>query len=391
MPDLLGDLDTVISSLATVDAHGLSDTDLLDETETLLATRNTLDGLIAVRLQAADVRDVTVAECGRTTRSWLVEDQHLSPAEASRRMWVARRLPAHPQLADLLLAGRISHDHAQLIINCVTKLPVDWREPAENELCEFATANDPATLARLCAALRVRSGADEDAEAAEARRHAARQLTVSSTFDGMIHLDGMLDPESGAILQAALTPLVATPTGPEDTRTTSQRRADALTDLARFSLTHADLPDHGGERPQVIVTIPYTELRDGINTGQLGHATLNGTPVTPTTARRLACDANLIPAILGTHSEILDLGRTRRSFSRAQRRAAALRDHGCTFPRCQTPLARCDLHHLNHWEHGGPTNHTNSAYLCAFHHWLIHHTNWTITRNTHGTIEISRT
>ena len=139
------------------------------------------------------------------------------------------------------------------------------------------------------------------------------------------------------------------------------------------------------------MTIPFTELRDGLQPGQLGHATLNGAPITPATARRLACEANLIPAVLGAETEILDLGRSRRIFSRAQRRAAALRDQGCVFPKCQTELARCQLHHLTFWEHGGPTDFHKSAYVCPFHHWLVHHTPWTITRNTQGKIEILRT
>jgi hypothetical protein len=95
--------------------------------------------------------------------------------------------------------------------------------------------------------------------------------------------------------------------------------------------------------------------------------------------------------VLGGDSEVLDLGHSRRIFSKAQRRAAALRDGGCVFPSCQAELSRCELHHLQHVEHGGKTDHHNSAYLCLFHHWLIHHTTWTITRNAAGKIEISRT
>jgi hypothetical protein len=141
----------------------------------------------------------------------------------------------------------------------------------------------------------------------------------------------------------------------------------------------------------VIITIPYQELRDGLAAGQLGHGRINGMPITPATARRQACDANLIPAVLGGASEVLDLGRSRRIFSRAQRRAAALRDGGCVWPKCQAALARCELHHPTYWENGGKTDHHNSANVCPFHHWLVHHTNWTLTRNANGQIEVRRT
>lgn len=386
----MSELLSVIDSFAAVDVHHMAEPALLVQTEMLLDARHRLDAAIAVHVQAVDVREVTVSECGRATTSWLVEEQHLSPTEAKRRMWVARRLPEHPAIAGLLRAGQIGHEHALVIINCVTKLPADWREPAEAELCAFACDHDPATLAALCRELRVRTGADEDAEAAAERRYRDRYLSLHSTMGGMVHLDGMLDPESAATVTAALDPLLAK-AGTDDDRHVGQRRADALVELARFSLNHGNLPDHGGDRPQVLVTIPYGELCNGVEPRQLGHATLNGTPITAATARRLACDAGIIPAVLGGGSEVLDLGRTRRTFSRAQRRAAALRDKGCVFDKCQVPLSRCELHHPTYWEHGGPTDHHNSAYLCPFHHWLVHHTNWTITRNPDGTIEIRRT
>jgi hypothetical protein len=387
--DLLGELDSLVDALAGVDVHALAEPAALVHTERVLDVTKRLAGITAHALQALDVRDVTVHECGRQTRAWLVEDQHLSPTEAGQRMWVARRLPGYPQIADALTAGAITHEHARMIISCLLKLDPAWRDDAETEMLAFARDYDPATLAALCRELRVRTGADESAEAAAQRKYDNRWVTLSRTFDGMTGITGMLDPESAATLLAALNPL--TVPAADDERSSGQRRADGLIDLARFSLSHGDLPDHSGERPQVIITIPYQELRDGLALGQLGHATINGMPITPATARRQACDANLIPAVLGGASEVLDLGRSRRIFSRAQRRAAALRDGGCVWPKCQAALARCELHHPTYWENGGKTDHHNSANVCPFHHWLVHHTNWTLTRNANGQIEVRRT
>jgi hypothetical protein len=180
--------------------------------------------------------------------------------------------------------------------------------------------------------------------------------------------------------------------GPEDERTIAQQRADALVELAGFSLDHGDLPDSGGHRPHVMAILPWSELRDPLAAGKSCHGTLNGQPITPAAARRLACDAGIIPAVLGGAGEILDLGRTTPTWSTAQRRAAALRDGGCGWPDCTTELSRCQLHHIKHWvAHHGPTDLANSVYLCRFHHWLVHHTTWTIARNPAGTIEIQRT
>jgi hypothetical protein len=108
----------------------------------------------------------------------------------------------------------------------------------------------------------------------------------------------------------------------------------------------------------------------------------------------LACDSGIIPAVLGGASEILDLGRTTRTWSKAQRRAARLRDgNHCTWPGgCQTPIRYCQLHHIQHWcEHRGPTDLANGAHLCHFHHWLIHNRNWKLWRDTDGALQFRRT
>ena len=244
----------------------------------------------------------------------LVEDQRLSRDDAARRMLVARMLPFHPHLATALAAGEISQEHSRVILGCLRRLTPSWASAAEPELVEAARQVDPTSLGQLCREVRLRAGADEDAEAAAQRIYESRWLRVTKTFEGMTSIEGMLDPEAGATLAAALTPLCR-PVGPEDTRTSSQRRADALTELARTVLAHGGLPDHGGDRPQILITIPWAELRDGVPDGQLSAATVNGEPTTPATVRRIACDAGLIPAVLNGPSEILDLGRSQRLFS----------------------------------------------------------------------------
>jgi hypothetical protein len=144
-----------------------------------------------------------------------------------------------------------------------------------------------------------------------------------------------------------------------------------------------------------VVTIDSDALRDRISDAT-GVGMLNGPfgliPITPQTARRLACDADIIPALLEAGGTILDLGRSTRTWSTAQRRAARLRDGGCVFPKCQASLDQCDLHHLIFHSLGGPTDHDNSAHLCHFHHWLIHHKNWQIWRDpTTKQIHVRRT
>jgi hypothetical protein len=303
-------------------------------------------------------------------------------------MWVARQLPAHPDVAAALAAGDINHEHARVIIGGLRRLPPLWRDALADQMLAFAREHDPGLLARFIEDLRVMSGADESAEAAAQRKYDSRWVKLSSTFDGMTAISGMLDATSAATLQAALNPL--TVKLPDDERTAVQRCADGITELAEFMLRHGQLPDHGGERPTIIATISLSELRDGLAAGQVGSATINGVPVTPEAVRLAACDANLIPAVLGGKGEVLDLGRSQRHWSRAQRRARRIEDRGCGWDKCQVPLDRCRIHHMDWWGHGGHTNKDKGIHFCPFHHWLVHHTNWKIWRDTDNTIHIAR-
>ncbi|MGN6472318.1 MAG: HNH endonuclease signature motif containing protein, partial [Mycobacteriales bacterium] len=127
--------------------------------------------------------------------------------------------------------------------------------------------------------------------------------------------------------------------------------------------------------------------------GDTCRATLNGIPITPNTVRMLACDAAIIPIVMRGTSEILDLGRTTRTWTRAQRKAAKIRaGQHCEAPLCQAAIARCELHHEDEWAKFGRTDLDNGIYLCTYHHWLVHHTHWVITRSkTTGQVEIRRT
>ena len=153
-----------------------------------------------------------------------------------------------------------------------------------------------------------------------------------------------------------------------DTRTPGQRRADALVEVCRLVLAGGRLPTNGGDRPQVSVTVSYDTLRDGLGAGVLD----TGEPVSAETARRLACDAQILPFVLDGAGQVLDAGRSRRLVDGPLRRALIARDRGCTFPECDRPARWCEGHHIVSWADGGPTDLTNLALMCAFHHHVIH-------------------
>ncbi|MDD7967305.1 HNH endonuclease signature motif containing protein [Actinomycetospora lemnae] len=111
-----------------------------------------------------------------------------------------------------------------------------------------------------------------------------------------------------------------------------------------------------------------------------GYGTLDsGHPVDPATVRRWACDAEIVPMILGSTSEPLDVGRRQRTAPDALRRALTLRDGGCAFPGCTRRPRRCHAHHIRHWLDGGDTALHNMCLLCRYHHQLIHRGGWQIT------------
>jgi hypothetical protein len=112
--------------------------------------------------------------------------------------------------------------------------------------------------------------------------------------------------------------------------------------------------------------------------------------ITAAQARRLACQAGIIPMVLGGDSVPLDLGRRARLHNRYQRLALAHRDHGCTAEACDRPPAWCEAHHDTPWHHGGPTDLTHGRLLCAHHHRRVHDPAYTTTRLADGSIRFHR-
>ena len=105
-------------------------------------------------------------------------------------------------------------------------------------------------------------------------------------------------------------------------------------------------------------------------------------PVTASTVRKIACDADIIPVLLGGEGRILDIGRTSRVFPPHIRKALTARDQGCAFPGCTIPAPWCEAHHITYWSRGGPTGTENGALLCSHHHHVIHKEQWTIQIRT---------
>ena len=150
--------------------------------------------------------------------------------------------------------------------------------------------------------------------------------------------------------------------------TPAMRRADALLAMVNRHSQEALAPSHGGDRPRIVITLSYDKLlQQCVDAGLVG----SGDRIEASAARLLLCDADLMPAVLGGPSQILDVGRAQRLVTPAIRAALELRDAGCVFPGCPTAPRGCEAHHLIPWWKGGVTALGNLALLCKHHHGIV--------------------
>ncbi|WP_435200579.1 DUF222 domain-containing protein [Janibacter sp. GS2] len=220
---------------------------------------------------------------------------------------------------------------------------------------------------------------DPELEREDRRAKAGRALFRSEGPAGMTTFRLVLDPEGAAVVDGAVAALSAPVKGPDgehDERPAAQRRADAVVEVVRRGVSSPG-QEPKSEKAQVHVSIPLSDLL-----GQGAHGagvTMTGQVLAPSVVRRMACDAGIIPVVLGGDGEILELGRSVRLFTPGQRRAVWLRDGGCTYPGCTMPPQWCDAHHVDWWSRGGASDVSNAALLCQRHHTKVHTQDLTAT------------
>jgi hypothetical protein len=388
--DAVGCLTAAVDGLAGAGWWRCGDAELLDLQQGLETAARRLSAASLRLVAEVDDRRLATARGVVSTAALLRQLLNISAGEAGWRVTAAETLldrvgpsgetvpAALPATGAALAAGVIEAGQARLICETIRRLParVDTatREQAERFLAGQARDLDTTALGKL--ARRMVATLDPDGAALDDEDAVgARELSLSRDPDGMTVLRGRLDAEGAAVLRSALDPFTApTPSTAEgpDPRSPGRRQADGLIELARRALTAADLPETGGQRPQVTITLDWECLRQQLGTAELGW----GGPVTPATARRIACDAQVIPVLLGGVGQPLDVGRASHTIPVGIRRALAARDRGCAFPGCDRPAAWCDGHHITHWADGGPTALTNLVLLCGHHHRTIHHHGW---------------
>ncbi len=364
----MSELRSALDEVAALDFAELPDGRLEEEFAELQHAMRILEAQHLRCLAEIDRRASFQADGYLSTASWLRHRFRGGAGSARDQVRTARALGDMPQTREAFASGEVSHDAVRLLASAHDADP-DIFAGHEPVLLEAATRHTVRELQQVVAYWK--QGLDSAMDEAQ-RRWDQRRLHVYPLLDGMVRVDGDLDPDTGETLITALRAVLdadARARDAEDTRTPAQRRADALGEVCRQWLDRLDRPVVAGERPHVTVTVDLGTLTgrsDGRS--EFDHAG----PILPEAVRRWACDASITRIVIGPESEPLDVGRKTPVVPASMRRAIVVRDGGCRFPGCDFPHPWCDAHHVIHWADGGPTAVSNLVLLCRRHHRLIH-------------------
>ena len=341
---------------------------LVTAARTVAGRTQALAGTLAAEAAAVEAAD---RHAGVPLASWLAATDLLTRREAHRLIGQGRDLARFPHVSEAALAGRIGIDQAHAITRALLALPDDFSPThvaqAEETLLEYANQFDSHGLQRLARHLvevidpdgsdeRQAHALERDLKTAKAARH----LTFTGDGHGSVLIRGSLPTLDAEPIIQLVDAYAHTEhrqaldsTDPlAEIVTPRMRRADGLCALAAAHQRHALAPSNGGDRPRIVVTLDYHRLRDDcITAGVLD----TDQPITAGELRQLACDADILPVVLGGASEPLDVGRSQRLVTPAVRTALTLRDQGCVFPGCDAPASVCHAHHLIPWWAGGAT------------------------------------
>ncbi len=295
----------------------------------------------------------------------------LTQGGANAALKLASKLRRLPVVSEAFAAGEISRQHAAVIADAYTPDRAAAITELEQPLVDAAKATTPKVLGEIVA--RVTGALDgDDGVGAANEKYARRRLHMSEMLDGMVKIDGLLDPELGQRLRAQVNAMARSLKGQDPDRTPAQLRADALVELCEIGTAHADV---GAGRETITdvavhVDLPDIEARGGADVAAAIRAARG--PLPTSTLQRLTCDCRISRVITDGPSLVLDIGRASRDVTDAQFRALVARDKGCTWRGCDRPPGWCQAHHIWHWSAGGPTDLDNLCLYCRYHHRLVH-------------------
>jgi len=369
--------------------NGVSDREVLNALELMVSLQRQVNGTVSVLMAAAEARHAAERTTNAPLEVMLTTSGQESVPQVRNQVFQAGILASRPKVHDAAAAGRITLSQARAIRDVVENLPGSLAEAQKEQAEEFllmAAERLPADKLRGMTDTVLDEIAPEAKDTPEqrqvklalrdARAVSRRSLRFGVPTDGSIDFHGSLPVIEGTRLKNLVESIATRDYRAAKDRvdrerlavTPDQRLADALMRVVGVALANGD---HGDTIPvgaaQVTVLLREQDLLDRATARGL---LPDGTQVSAGELRRMLCDAGVIPVVLGSRSEILDLGRTRRLASSALRHALALRDGHCAFPGCTVPIHRCELHHITPWQCGGLTSLGNLVALCVRHHQL---------------------
>ena len=363
----------------------------------------------AGHLQTLTGGELPTADGGRqSVAGWLADVRHQSPSAIGRELRTSLALQSLPLVVAAVLDGVLTPQQAAVLSRLVGKIDLAGLVEAQPQLVLVAADRDPAALADWVRH-QIATHCEPALEADDDRGRAKRHLQTSRDADGSLRGRFVLPAEDAETFLTALEPLARraarTDAGPDE-RSAGQRRADALVEMCEQVMRHGDLPEHGGQRPQLSYVLPADwavarhaqaactdcgprcpahaspSFADTVAAGLPGrpgvpaeHACAVAAWTGPQTRARIEtvlCDARISRVLLDPRGQVRSLEALTDTVTAAQRRALAARDLGCTARGCTRPPAMCDAHHLRARADGGPTTLDNIVLLCRRHHVLWH-------------------
>ncbi|WBQ02861.1 HNH endonuclease signature motif containing protein [Kribbella sp. CA-293567] len=393
-------------------AYLQSDSELLLTLDEVEAARTLLETLRLQLIADLESRGLAKSLGAKDTVEFLSLRHRRDPGDIRRDLRLATNLPKYEAVTAALPDPQAPVDPetpavlhpalATAIVETLEKAPptvhADVLRVAEEQLIEAAKHLSPSALRDFGRQVLDRLDTDGPEPADDLYR---KESLTLRPVDGGVKFNGYLAAENAELLKTQIHRLAKphkTIDGERDPRSRDKRQADALTTILEIAAGATATPGVPGV-PHLTVTIDFGDLQNAAagaagaagapgaagaawTTGAAGTAgaageLVFGNNLSASAVRRLACEATVLPIVLGSKSQPLDVGTEQRFVTGAIRRALNKRDKGCVI--CHAPPSNCHAHHLIHWANGGSTSITNLVLVCGAHHTAVHDGHWTIT------------
>ena len=346
---------------------------------TLEQLQDRVQSTIRVENQAAAVRAEALAEMTRREGVHVAENDLRETGLRARRkarseVETAQALEELPQTSEGLRKGQIPYENARILAKASQRGEID-----ENDLMGKASTQSPDKFAGTVRKYEQERSEDDGISQLKHQKSRRYAKIRTATDDGMTVLYGRFDPITGALLETALSRKMDELWREEDPRarrTPGQRMADALAGLVTREDT--DEKNTGPRGPRLLLIADYDVVSRELRNGRLG----DGTPIPVEKIRHLACQSDILPGIFRGVSQPLDLGRSRRTASTAQRAALIARDKACVG--CGANANWCQSHHIIPWAVEGNTDIDDMCLLCSRCHHKVHDDQWVVRRKASG-------